>query len=171
MRYFWNSILLQAIELVRSVVYLVWIYSVLWGFQVVRLQGKEAKMLDRLAGYEFQLVPVHFRGRSFSYSSGLLIFRFLIFEFHRFEWKFFRFWSRLIILNKDFNDPTDHWQNGLNRVGSKMRFYRDSMRFYRLRNNQNQRKKLIFRIAWARMNISLIWKKNNIVQKYSDPTM
>lgn len=85
MGYFWNNILLQAIELVRSVVYLVWIYSVLWGFQVVRLQGKEAKMLDHLAGYEFQSVPVHFRGRSFSYSSGLLIFRFLIFEFHQFE--------------------------------------------------------------------------------------
>ena len=51
------------------------------------------------------------------------------------------------------NDPTDHWQNGLNRVGSKMRFYR-------LRNNQHQRNKLIFRIAWARINISLIWKKN-----------
>ena len=39
-----------------------------------------------------------------------------------------------------FNDPTDHWQNGLNRVGSKMRFYQ-------LRNNQHQRNKLIFRIA------------------------
>ena len=125
MGYFWNNILLQAIELVRSVVYLVWIYSVLWGFQVVRLQGKEAKMLDRLAGYEFQLVPVHFRGRSFSYSSGLLIFRFLIFEFHRFEWKFFRFWSRLIILNKDFNDPTDHWQNGLNFNSNSTRFHQN----------------------------------------------
>ena len=46
-----------------------------------------------------------------------------------------------------------------------------SLPWRRLRKNQNQRNKLIFRIAWARMNISLIWKKNNIVQKYSDPTM
>ena len=63
-----------------------------------------------------------------------------------------------------FNEPSDHWQNGSNRKW-------DSTRFYRLRNNQNRINKFIFRIAWARIDISLIWKKNNNVQKIPDPPM